>query len=142
MPLIYSAVAVPAFLFLFLLFSANGFGLFGEPFCLTEVRGRLSGLAGLDFEIRETACSVIAKDSAVSVLVSEAGQSKKTLLFKYLPTYVGPYPTITSIDGHAVQISVSSVSSIFCRREKWEALSLKYDIGVIDYPSDGGDPEC
>lgn len=134
MPLVYSIVAVPVFLFVILLFLENGFGLIGGPVCLTEVRGRLSGLSGLDFEISETGCSAIAKDDAVSVLVSKAGERKKTLLFKYDPVYVDPYPTITSIDEHTVEISISRVSFIFCRRDRWDALTVKYDIGVVDYP--------
>ena len=140
MPLIYAIVAVPVFLFLFLWFLVDGFGLFGESTCFTEVKGRLSGLSGFDFEISETSCFF---DPAVSVFVSKADKRKKTLLFKYVPVYVGPYPTITWVDEHTVQISVSSVSSIFCRKDKWGTLTVKYDIGPVEYPSvHAQDPEC
>jgi len=138
MPLVYAIVAVPVFLFLFLLFMVDGSGLFGEPTCHTEVHGRLSGLSGLDFEISETSCF---HDPAVSVFASKADKKKRTLLFKYFPVYVGPYPTITSIDEHTVQISVSRVSSIFCRRDRWDALTIRYDIGGIAYPN-RTDDEC
>jgi hypothetical protein len=140
MPLVYAIVAVPVFFVLYLWFLVDGFGLFGEPVCRTEVQGRLAGLSGFDFEISETSCFF---DPAVSVFVSKAGEKKKTLLFKYTPIYVGPYPTVTSIDEHAIQISVSRVSSIFCRRDKWDALTVKYDIGAVEYPGVQAQPaEC
>src|SRR5260370_31661706 len=121
MPLVYSIVAVPAFavLLLVLFYEADRFGLLGGPACITEVRGRTSGLSGFDFEISETACF---HDLGVSVFASKVGEQKMTLLFKYIPFYVGPYPTITSIGEHAVQISVSRVSSLFCRRYKLDYL--------------------
>jgi hypothetical protein len=128
-----------AFFVLYLWFLVDGFGLLGEPVCRTEVQGRLAGLSGFDFEISETSCFF---DPAVSVFVSKAGEKQKTLLFKYTPIYVGPYPTVTSIDEHAVQISVSPVSSIFCRKDKWETLTVKYGIGVVDYSSRDGPDEC
>jgi hypothetical protein len=142
MPLVYAIVAVPAFAVLLLLLfdGANRFGLLGGPVCVTEDQGRTSGLSGFDFEISETSCFF---DPAVSVFASKAGEQKKTLLFKYFPLYIGPYPTITSIGEHAVQISVSRVSSIFCRRDGWDALTVKYDIGIVDYPGQSGEPdEC
>jgi hypothetical protein len=142
MPLVYSIVAVPAFavLLLVLFYEADRFGLLGGPVCITEVRGRTSGLSGFDFETSETSCF---HDLAVSVFVAKVGEQKKTLLFKYAPIYVEPYPTITSIGEHAVQISVSSVSSLFCRRDKWDDLTVKYDIGAVEYPSvQAQPPEC
>ena len=142
MPLVYSIVAVPTFavLLLVLFYVVERFGLLGEPACITEERGRTAGLSGFDFEISETACF---HDLGVSVFVSKAGEKKKALLFKYTPYYVGPHPIITSIGEHAIQISVLRVSSIFCRKEKWETLTVKYDIGVIEYPGKSGEPdEC
>jgi hypothetical protein len=142
MPLVYSIVAVPTFavLLLVLFYVVDRFGLLGEPACITEERGRTSGLSGFDFEISETACF---HDLGVSVFVSKAGEKKKALLFKYTPYYVGPYPIITSIGEHTVQISVSRVSSIFCRSDKWDALTVKYDIGSVEYPGvQSQPPEC
>lgn len=142
MPLVYAIVAVPAFavLLLVLFYEADRFGLLGGPACITEERGKTSGLSGFDFEISETSCF---HDLAVSIFVSKSGEKKKTLLFKYTPFYVGPYPTITSIGEHTVQISVSRVSSLFCRRDKWDDLTVKYDIGAVEYPSvQAQPPEC
>jgi hypothetical protein len=124
LPLVYAVVAVPTFavLLLVLFYEADRFGLLGgRPACITKERARTSGLSGFDFEISETACF---HDLGVSVFASCAGERKKALLFKYTPLYVGPYPTITPIGEHTVQISVSRVSSIFCRRDRWEGLTV------------------
>ena len=142
LPLVYAIVAVPTFavLLLVLFYGADRFGLLGGPACITEERARTSGLSGFDFEISETACF---HDLGVSVFASRAGERKKTLLFKYTPFYVGPYPTITPIGEHMVQISVSRVSSIFCRRDGWEGLTVKYDVGLVEYPGiEAPPPEC
>jgi hypothetical protein len=104
--------------------------------CDTEVLDKRSGILGFDFEISETGCSPLAHDLAVSVLISKAGRRKGTPLFKYAPVYVGPYPTIDVIDEHTVVVSVSRVSSIFCQTDKWNGLSIRYNIGGVDYPGD------
>ena len=115
-------------------------GLWSPYSCITTVHQRIAGLSGFDFEISETSCFY---DPVVIVLVSKASERKKTSLFKYDPFYVGPYPVITSIDEHTIQISVSRVSSIVCRRDKWETLTVKYDIGGVTYPDSRAQPdEC
>src|SRR5437870_5556751 len=60
--------------------------------CMTEVLNRISDLGGLDFEISETDCDTFAKDASISVLVSQSGRTKKSLLFKYDPSGVAPLP--------------------------------------------------
>ena len=115
-----------------------------RPFdCPTEVHQKIIGLSGFDFEISETDCDVLAKDAMTSVFVSKAGRTKKTLLFKYVPPGFDAIPTIASLDEHTVQISIRRVPTIFCRKEKWQTLTVKYDIGVVDYPARGGESdEC
>jgi hypothetical protein len=132
-----SAVAAVVFLLLFAV------GLWSPYSCTTTVHQRIAGLSGFDFEISETDCDVLAKDAATSVFISKAGQTKKTLLFKYVPPGFDAIPTITSVDEHTIQISIRRVPTIFCRRDKWETLTVKYDIGVVDYPGRSGEPdEC
>jgi hypothetical protein len=107
--------------------------------CFTEVLGKASGISGFDFEISETECW---HDPAVSVFVSKAGHSTKTRLFQYTRG-ANPVPIITSIDEHTVQISLSSVGAIACRRDRWGPLTIKYDIGAVEYPSvHAQPPEC
>jgi hypothetical protein len=37
--------------------------------------------------------------------------------------------------------AVAAVEVLF-RKDKWETLTVKYDIGVVDYPFDGTDRDC
>ena len=117
-------------------------GLWSPYACTTTVHQRIAGLSGFDFEISETDCDVLAKDAATSVFVSEAGQKKKSLLFKYVPPGYDAIPSITPVDEHTIQISIWRVPIIFCRRDKWETLTVKYDIGVVDDPFAGTDRDC
>jgi hypothetical protein len=50
--------------------------------------------------------------------------------------------TIALLDGHTVQISIWRVPIIFCRKDKWETLTVEYNIGVVDYAFDGTDRDC
>jgi hypothetical protein len=131
-------VAVAAVMYLLL----AAVGLAWTPYsCLTTVHQRIAGLSGFDFEISETNCDLLAKEAAMSVFISKADQAKKTLLFKYVPPGFDAVPYITSLDEHAVQISIRRVPFVFCRRDKWQTLTVRYDIGVVDYHS-GTDNEC
>jgi len=103
--------------------------------CTTETHRKISGLSGFDFEISETDCSTLGEDASISVFASRAGEADKTLLFKYGPAGVDPMPVITSVDRHAIEISVLRISDIVFRRDNWGDLSVKYKIGVVDYPA-------
>lgn len=105
--------------------------------CITESRGKITNLSGYDFEISETNCDLIAKDDAVSVLVSRTGQTKQTPVFKFGPARE-VRPIIKLIDPHTIQISIAWVSDVYFKNDKWEDLSIEYDIGRIDYPSSSG----
>ena len=119
-------------------------GLAWTPYtCITEVRGQIAGVSGYDFEISETDCDVLAKDAATSVFISRAGQTKKTLLFKYVPPGYDAIPSITAADEHTVQISIWRVPQILCRKDRWPTLAFRYVIGVVEYPHRNGEPdEC
>jgi hypothetical protein len=107
--------------------------------CFTDVLGKASGISGFDFEISETECW---HDPAVSVFVSKAGHSTKTRLFQYTRG-ANPVPVITLLGKDTVQISLSSVGAIACRRDRWGPLTIKYDIGAVEYPSVQAQlPEC
>ena len=132
-----AAVAVVVFLLMFAI------GLWSPYACTTTVHQRITGLSGFDFEISETDCDVLAKDAATSVFVSEAGQKKKSLLFKYVPPGYDAIPSITRVDEHTVQISIWCVPQILCRKDRWQTLAIRYVIGVVEYPHRNGEPdEC
>jgi len=117
-------------------------GLWSPYGCTKTVHQRVAGLSGLDFEISEMGCDLLVKDTTTSVFISKAGGKKKTLLFKYFPPGFDTIPTIALLDEHTIQISIWRAPIIFCRRDKWETLTVKYNIGVVDYPFDGTDRDC
>ncbi len=71
------------------------------------------------------------------VFVSRPGQGGKTLLFLYRSVEV---PAITSIDEQTIQIALDDVNSVFCRKDRWQDLTIRYDILSIRYP--GSPREC
>jgi hypothetical protein len=125
---------------MFLLLAAVG--LWSPYACITTVHQRIAGLSGFDFEISETDCDFLAKEAATSVFIARAGQTKKVLLFKYVPPGFDAIPTITALDDHTIQLSIWRVPTIFCRKDKWETLTVRYNIGVVDYPLGGTDEDC
>ena len=87
-------------------------------------------------------CDLLGKDTTTSVFISTAGGTKKTLLFKFFPPGFDATPTIALLDEHTIQISIWRAPIIFCRKDKWETLTVKYNIGIVDYPFDGTDRDC
>jgi hypothetical protein len=108
---------------------------------MTESRKTIPDLSGLDFEISQTDCSTLGEDTSISVSVSKAGETKKTLLFKYGPAGLDPIPEIAVIDQQTIQISVQKISDLIFRRESWKGLSVEYNIGAIDYPVEQRTPK-
>jgi len=108
--------------------SATAYWFWGPFWCITFAQQRIPGLSGFDFEISKR----INCDEAINVVVSKAGESKKVLIFQFFPPDNDEIPTITSIGDSAVQISIPSVPFIYCQRDRWETLVVKYDIGVVE----------
>ena len=114
--------------------------------CFTEVLAEAPDISGFDFEVSETDCW---HSPAISVFVSKPGRRKKTRLLQYTRTpYANAVPIITSIGEHTVLISLSSVDTLDCARNKWradksKALVVRYNIGGVVYPGlDAQPPEC
>jgi hypothetical protein len=102
--------------------------------CYTESLANFSGVSGFNFEVSMTDCW---HNPETGVFVSRPGQSGKTLLFLYHSVEV---PAITSVDERTIQIALGNVNSIFCRKDRWQDLTIKYDIRNIRYP--GSRREC
>jgi hypothetical protein len=102
--------------------------------CITETRGKISAMAGSDFEISETNCDEIAKQDWISVSVSRPGKAHKTLLFQYDPPDVDPFPVITPTGPHSVQIAVPWNAEVLFHRDGPNGLSVVYKVGGIEYP--------
>lgn len=96
--------------------------------CFTESLANISDVSGLNFEVSTTDCW---HSTETGVFVSKPGQSGKTLLFLYNSLEV---PAITSVGEHAIQIALGDVDQVFCRQDKWQDLTIKYDIRNIRYP--------
>jgi len=108
--------------------SAAAYFMWGPFWCITLVQQRIPGLSGFDFEISKR----LNCDEAINVVVSRVGGSKKALLFQFFPPDDDEIPTITPIGDGTVQISIPSVPFIYCQRDRWETLVVKYDIGVVE----------
>jgi hypothetical protein len=112
----------------FVLFETTFF-MWGPYWCITLVQQRIPDLSGFDFEISKR----INCDEAINVVVSKVGESKKALIFEFPPPDHDAIPTITPIGDGAVRISIPRVPFIYCRKDRWETLVIKYDIGIVDY---------
>lgn len=104
--------------------------LWGPYVCITLKQETIRNLAGFDFEISRT----INCDPAINVLVSKAGQTKKTLIFRFHPPDSETIPRIASTEAGAVRISMEYVPYICCRTERWETLTIQYAINYLDDP--------
>ena len=104
--------------------------------CSTRILARIPKISGYDFEITETDCDAIAKESWISVFASKQGDGDKTLLFKYDPIYYEPIPEITPLDGNTAKISVPKIAVLLYQRDKWQSLRIHYDIRAIVFPHD------
>ena len=117
-------------------------GLAPSPFATsTSTEARLNNVAGYDYEVTYTNSDTLAKNEWMSVYVSKSGTGflpywlhKKTLLFRYDPAASIHAPLIKAIDGNTVKISIPEVSSVFVKKTELDGLTIKYEIGKVDYP--------
>jgi hypothetical protein len=103
--------------------------------CTTETKLKISNLSGLDFEISETDCDLIAKDASMSIFVSKHGMGPGALLFKFDPVDIAPLPSITVEEPDTIAISAPWVGEIFSKSDAWENMRVKYGIGAISRSS-------
>lgn len=96
--------------------------------CYREVLADLSDVSGFNFEVFAEDCWHNPK---VGVFVYKRGQNGKTLLFLYDTIEA---PTIVPLDDHTIQISLGDIGAIFCRNDKWQGFTIKYDIRSVQYP--------
>jgi hypothetical protein len=96
--------------------------------CYTKVLANSPGVSGFNFEVSVTDCW---HNPETGVFVSRPGQREKTLLFLYHSLEV---PMITSLDEHTVQIALGDVDQVFCREDKWQDLTIQYDVRSVRHP--------
>ena len=125
------------------------FGFSGPPFeitfpgvCRSGTLDKVSTPGGLDFEFVYTDCDIVAKEETKSILLSRGPRLVKRFDEAEILRYDGSDvpPTITTIDAHAVRISIDRVSSVAIAKDRWNDISIVYDIGRIDFPQEGDPP--
>jgi len=116
------------------------------PFaCISAERATIPDISGMRFDITYTNCDVLAKQEAISVYVSAAKRAgsplldklfrARSLLFRYDPDKDNsPLPQIKVLSDNTIIISVPAVSSINYQSQSWRRVSVKYNIGHVDYP--------
>lgn len=102
--------------------------------CTTKTLETFSGVSGFNFEISRSSCGLIAKEEFIDVLVSRDGGTQKESLLMYVPA-VDELPVIKPVGANSVQISVPKISRLYYGIDRWEMLSVDYNIGVIDHPA-------
>ena len=115
--------------------------------CTTEERLNIDNLSGISFEVVDTACDVLAKDEVVEVYARKAYPKgirifsrlwdHRTLLFRYDPGTVNPdtpLPSITHLSQSTILISIPHVASVLEQKREWMNMSVKYEIGYVEYP--------
>ncbi len=114
--------------------------------CGTEEKLRVEETSDLRFEVTYLSCDTLAKDEAISVYAETRAsdrawffrdwRNQRTLLFRYDPGKDNsPLPTITRPSPSTLLISIPEVSSIFYQSQQWGNMSVKYDIGRVQYSS-------
>jgi hypothetical protein len=106
--------------------------------CRTEKVKKFYNMSGYNFEVTHTDCDAIAKWHFIDVLVAKGGSTRQTVLLEYVPA-VEALPVIKLVGAKAFRISIPRISSLRLRRDRWENLSLDYDIGSIEYPEKASD---
>ena len=99
--------------------------------CDTTELGKALGVLGLDIEITETDCW---HDPLISIRAVKPGSSEKVTMLQY-SDWSRTVPVITTPDDRTIQIAIPKVSFIACRRDSWETLTFRFDIGLVEHPS-------
>lgn len=105
--------------------------------CLSEQRWAAHDLGGYDFVVSEEDCDFIAKEAFVRVLAAKTGDSRRVVLFEYVPSdYPDPLPEI-SVSGSRIKISISKVNAVNLNLRHWRWGDIDYEVGRIEFPSAG-----
>jgi hypothetical protein len=122
-------------------------GIIDPDACISETMMTIPDLSGVEVEVVYVNCDTLAKEEAVSVYFSPSAMKRapwfrrwmyrKTLVFRYDPSGRAdtPLPSITHPSQSTILISIPRVSSIFYQNQRWENMSINYDIGRVDDPA-------
>jgi hypothetical protein len=130
---IFALLVVGAYLVAVPVVALVGIDIAPPGFCISETIAKFPDVAGLDFEVSDIDCDVIAKQGSLRISVSLVGRSSKTAVFEYFPANFDP-PAIIAIDERTVTISLKSIGSILRQTHRFEGRTIVYDIRSIEYP--------
>ena len=119
--------------------------------CISEAKTNIPDLGGVGVDVFYTNCDTLAKDESISVYFSRSAVKKdswfarwrnqRALVFRYDPgRYDDPLPSITRPSLSTILISVPEVSSILYQSQKWQDVSVGYQIGKVYYPATSKQP--
>jgi hypothetical protein len=111
--------------------------------CMTENLKTIADLGGMKFDVVYTNCDTLIKEDSVSVYISKTlngreslfarWSNRRILIFRYVPGR-SDTPSISSIGGDRILISIPDVSSVYFQSHEWENIHIDYNIGRIYYP--------
>jgi len=101
--------------------------------CLTTSEQEVQTTSSLKFKIVRKDCDLIAKDSAVTISVSDESNAREDVLLKYDPDERSHGPTINVDTAGSININIDSVSSVYSREERWKSRDVVIKIGRIQY---------
>ena len=101
--------------------------------CVAISEQEVQSTSSLKFKIVRTDCDLIAKDSAVTISVSDRNNPREDVLLKYDPDERSREPTINVDAVGSINIDIDSVSSVYHREERWRNRDVVIKIGRIQY---------
>jgi hypothetical protein len=110
-------------------------GLAWTPWtCIAEQRKVVTNLHGIDFEVTETNCDVLAKDDVMRVLVSKTGGRRKVSILEFDPVGWAPLPQFSVSDDGKITVAVEKMGAVLKQQDEWNGISIHYKIGHIYDP--------
>jgi len=113
--------------------------------CISEDKTTIPDLDGVRIDVVYTNCDTLAKDESISLYFSRSAvkdswfarwRNRRALIFRYDPGRPdNPLPSITHPSPSKILIAVPEVSSIQYQTQKWQGVSIGYQIGKVYYPA-------
>ena len=113
--------------------------------CVTVERQTLSSVPGLEFVVEDKQCGLAGAVQIRTILVARStgvlswfglGRSE---IFKALGDPEVP-PVVTAIDPHTVRISINWVGETIFAKDRWQDITILYDIDRVARPSENDPP--
>jgi len=116
-----------------------------EGLCVTVERQTLSSVPGLEFVVEDKQCGLGGAVQVRTIFVARStgplswfgwGRSE---IFK---AFGDPEeaPVVTAIDPHTVRISISWVGATIFAKDRWQDITILYDIDRVARPSENDPP--